>query len=47
LKALLPKSILEAEKRYEELKAYKDIDHEYFMSAELYYGEQIATNSYS
>ncbi len=44
-KMAYPEAILEAEKKYEELKAHKDIDHEYFMSAELYHGEQIATNN--
>jgi len=44
-KMAYPQSVEEAEKKYSELMGIKHIDDEYFMSAELYHGEQIATKN--
>jgi len=38
------KSIIEAEEKYHKLKGFQNVDDEYFMSSELYHGEQLATN---
>lgn len=40
-----PESILEAEAKYAELMGDEHIDHEYFMSAELYHGTTLATRA--
>jgi len=42
-KMAYPQSVEEAEKKYSELMGIKHINDEYFMSAELYHGEHIAT----
>ncbi|HFQ60771.1 MAG TPA: PAS domain S-box protein [Epsilonproteobacteria bacterium] len=37
------KSIIEAEEKYSKLKGLQNMDDAYFMSSELYHGEQLAT----
>jgi len=44
-KMAYPESILEVEAKYEELMGDEHADHEYFMSAELYHGTNLATRA--